>query len=185
MNRRTFAIVAGVIAALLLLAIVTGGIANAQSISSAINDAAQNNALEILDLLIKVVLFVLSLILTFAMSKLPPKWRREAENALLAAEAKMRDALHEAARTGVLEGQRQGLTGVALVNFALAHMVKSVPDTIAGLTPTPAEILQGAPDLVIRQLPDGVRSVLERIIGSKIADPLTNALRDAGAPVRP
>lgn len=168
------------ICVVVFIIIVLAAIPAAAQVMDGLNTAAQNNAVGILDLLIKVAVFVISLIVGLATSKLPAKWRRETEAALAAKEEKLRDALHQAARSGIEDGARQGLTGMELILHGMKHVVQSTPDSIVELTPTPAEVLKGAaPAIILDRLPQGVRDTIERIVRSKVADPLADALREA------
>jgi uncharacterized protein YjeT (DUF2065 family) len=139
-----------------------------------LNDVINNNLVEILDTGIKVFLLVLSGIVTFASTRLPGMWRAKAQEATLAAEEKLRLSLHSAAVSGVEAGKRMGLTGLELVAFAMKHIVKSVPDAVVGLTPTPAELIRNSPvDEIVNRLPTRARQAIENIVRAKIglADP--------------
>lgn len=128
-----------------------------------------NNASDIVSMVIQIAVGVISLIVAYATTKLPAKWKNEADAAILSAQAKMREALHSAAISGVEDGKRKGLTGAALVSFALRHVLNSVPDSVAGLAPSAKDIiLSGPADLVVSRLPGPLKKVLETIVSSKI-----------------
>lgn len=124
----------------------------------------------IVQLLLTMVLAVIGWLMRF----LPAKMQIEIE-------AKHRAALHSALNTGVgyaLDALETAMrlnpavaVGDAAVSRVLDYVERSVPDAIKRLGPS-REMLQ-----------DMARSKLNEALAAAGVDPLTNALRDAGAPV--
>lgn len=138
-----------------------------------LNDLIQANAVEILDFIINSAWTIISLVLVAVSFKLPAGVRATIRMMIASREEKLRQALHQAARTGIQDGAQKGLTGAALVSHALVHMVKSVPGTIIELTGTPAEIIADAlPEMAATRLPKPVRDVLENIVRAKLREEL-------------
>lgn len=178
-----------IVAFIVIIATVIGAAAQEVITGDPALDSNIERAVGVFDLVLRLLGMVILFFGSLATSKLPGKLRQETDRLVLEKEREWRAAMHKAVISGVRAGLAEGLRGGALVNFALKHTIASTPDAIAGLIPSTKDIVHQAPEIVLRQLPAPIRAVLERIVQSyTISDPhgeddLTNALRDAGAPV--
>lgn len=121
------------------------------------------------DAMIRIVGMVIAFFGAIATARLPGKFKAEGEAAVKTAEAYMREALKEAVATGLSDGQARGMTGAELIRHTFRHAVKSVPDSIIGLTKTPeAQIKNVAVDTAISNLPPKARDAIENIIRAGI-----------------
>lgn len=133
----------------------------------AISDALQ-------PVIVEAILTLVLAFIAYLMRFLPAKMQVEIEQ-------RHRDALHSALNTGVgaaLDALEAGIrlnpalaTADATIGKVLDYTQRSVPDAIRKLGPTP------------EHLRDMARAKVQEWLVSKGIDPLTAALRDAGAPV--
>lgn len=125
---------------------------------------------------------IVEVLLTLALAGIGWLMRFLPERMRIEIEAKHRAALHSALETGVnyaldaveatLRANPAIAVGDATVGRVLDYVERSVPDAIRKLGPS-RNILQ-----------DMARAKLTEAMAAAGLDPLTNALRDAGAPVR-
>jgi anti-sigma factor RsiW len=93
------------------------------------NDVLTTLYTELLPILLQLIGALLGILLMRAAATAKARWGIEIE-------ARHREALHSALMSGVTAALMKGLSGKEVVDAAIAHAARSVPDALAALAPS-------------------------------------------------
>lgn len=98
---------------------------------------------DLLPVILQLIGVVLAALLARAANTARTRWGIEIE-------ARHREALHSALMSGITSALSKGLTGQAAITAALSYTLRSVPDAMAALDPSP-DVLSNLAEAKLRQ----------------------------------